>query len=230
VPHKNGARAAVVGLTAAGVLALAAAPAFAHVTVNPSSTAGGGYSQLTFRAPNEEATARFTKLTIHLPADHPVGYVGTRAIDGWTVTTTKAKLPKPLTTDDGTVTEYTDTVTWTATGSGIPPEQYQNFDVSLGALPDGGTMTFAADQYYSDGSVVKWDQTAASGAPEPEHPAPVLTLTAAQGDDGGEGSTATMTTTSGDSNGTALGLSIAALVIAVVGTGAGLALARRRTS
>ena len=212
-PRRGLARTTIVAVTAAGAVALAAAPAFAHVTVNPRTATGGGYSQLTFRAPNEEAKASFTKLTVHLPADHPLGSVGTRPLPGWTVATTTAKLPKPITTDDGTTTDYTNTITWTATDGGVAPEQYQNFDVSVGPLPDSGTMSFKADQYYSDGSVVHWDQTAEPGAAEPEKPAPVLTLTAAD---------ATDQAGSSDSSTVALGLSIAALVIALLTAGASL--------
>jgi uncharacterized protein YcnI len=218
------ARTAVVAAVAGGVVALTAGPALAHVTVNPRSVTGGSYSQLTFRAPNEEATAAFTKLTIHLPADHPLGSVSTRPLPGWKVSLTTAKLPKPITTDDGTVTEYTDTVTWTATDGGIAPEQYQNFDVSVGPLPDAGTMTFTADQFYSDGSVVHWDQIAKAGAQEPEHPAPVLTLTAAT-ETGSTGSSS-----DGGSDGVARGLGIAGIVVAVAAGGTAVVLSRRRRS
>jgi hypothetical protein len=95
-------------------------------------------------------------------------------------------------------------VTWTATGpaSGIPPEQYQDFDLTVGPFPAKGTMTFTVDQYYSDGSVVHWDQPTPAGGVEPEHPAPVLTLAAAS--------------SSSSSDGLARGLAIAALVIAVI--------------
>jgi uncharacterized protein YcnI len=208
---------AVIG--AAAVIALATAgAASAHVTVNPDSATGGGYTQLTFRAPNETAKANFTKLTVHLPAAHPLGSVSTRPIPGWTASTTTAKLAKPITTDDGTTTEFTDTVTWTATAGGVPPEQYQNFDVSVGPLPDGGTMMFSADQSYSDGSVVHWDEVAKAGAAEPEHPAPVLTLTAAEA----------AAKPSSDSDGVARGLGIAGIVVGAAGLGAAAFAFRRR--
>jgi uncharacterized protein YcnI len=200
------------------VLLVTAGVASAHVTVNPKAVTGGSYSQLTFRAPNEEAKAAFTKLTVHLPADHPLGSVSTRPLPGWQVRLTTAKLPKPIKTDDGTVTEYTDSVTWTATDGGVAPEQYQNFDISVGPLPAGGTMVFTADQTYSDGTVVHWDQHAVGGTQEPEHPAPVLTLTAVQ------------TATQSSSDGVARGLSIAAIVVAVLAAGAAVLLRRRPSS
>jgi len=70
-------------------------------------------------------------------------------------------------------------VTWRATGKGIVPGQYQDFDLSLGALPEEGTMVFNAVQTYSDGTVVNWNEVSADASVEPEHPAPTLALTAA---------------------------------------------------
>ena len=147
-----------------------------------------------------------------------------RTIDGWSVTTTTAKLAKPITTDDGTTTEYTNAVTWTATGAGVPPDQYQNFDLSVGPLPGGGTMTFIADQTYSDGTVVKWDEVTKAGAAEPEHPAPVLTLTAAATD-----AAATTAAKPSSSDGVARGLGIAGIVVGVGGLGAAAVSLRRRS-
>ncbi len=190
---------------AAGAVLLALAPvASAHVTVNPKTQAPGSFGEISFRAPNESADARFTKLVVHLPAGQPFGSLNARTLTGWQITTATAKLPKPITTDDGTTTEYTSEVTWTATGqdAGIPPEQYQDFDLSVGPFPAKGSMTFTVDQYYSDGSVVHWDQPTPPSGQEPEHPAPVLTLAAAS--------------STSSSDGLARGLAIAGLAVAVI--------------
>ena len=57
---------AVLGAAALFTL-LAAGTASAHVTVNPKTDGRRrAYTQLTFRAPNEEPSAKFTKLTIQL--------------------------------------------------------------------------------------------------------------------------------------------------------------------
>ena len=198
---------------------VAAAGASAHVVVSPASAVGGSETQLTFRAPNEEATAHFTKLVIHLPSAQPLASLATRPLPGWTASLTKSKLAKPITTDDGTATEYTSTISWTATEGGIEPDQYQDFDVSVGPLPESGTMTFTAEQTYSDGTVVHWDESAKPGAPEPDNPAPTLTLTAATAGSGKAGS----------SDGLARGLGIAGIVAGVAGLSAGgLALRRKR--
>ncbi len=195
----------LLAASAAGAVLLALAPvASAHVTVNPKTQVPGSFGEITFRAPNESASASFTKLVVHLPAAQPFGSLNARTITGWQITTATAKLPKPITTDDGTTTQYTSEVTWTATGpaAGIPPEQYQDFDLSVGPFPSKGTMTFTVDQYYSDGTVVHWDQPTPSGGQEPEHPAPVLTLATAS--------------SSGSSDGLARGFAIAAFVISVI--------------
>jgi periplasmic copper chaperone A len=197
---------------------LGAGSAAAHVTVNPPTAVAGSETQLTFRAPNEQAHARFTKLVVHLPAAAPLASLDTRPIPGWVVSTTTGKLAKPITTDNGTTTEYTNTVTWIATGGGVAPGQYENFDVSAGPLPGRGTMVFTADQTYSDGTVVHWNEPTKPGAAEPDHPAPVLTLIAAA---------AKTPDTSDDA---ARGLGIAGLAVGAVGLATGGMALRRRSS
>src|SRR5262249_54777174 len=56
-------------------------------------------------------------------------------------------------------------------------DQFGLFRISV-QLPNTDTVSFPATQTYSDGSVVKWDQSPLPGGGEPEHPAPMLTLSA----------------------------------------------------
>ena len=63
-------------------------------------------------------------------------------------------------------------VTWTATTGGIPPRQFQDFDLSLGQLPESGELVFNALQTYSSGEKVNWNEVSADPSIEPEHPAP----------------------------------------------------------
>jgi periplasmic copper chaperone A len=203
-------------LMAAALLVLSAGAAQAHVTVNPTTALPGSFQELTFQAPNESADARFVKLVVHLPNAQPLASLNPRALQGWTISTAKARLPKPITTDDGTATEYTSEITWTAAADGgIPPEQYQDFVISAGPFPAKGTMVFTVDQFYSDGTVVHWDQPSPAGKPEPEHPAPVLTLS-----DPARSST---------SDGLARGLGAAGLAVGVIGLGSAVFIARRRS-
>lgn len=91
---------------------------------------------------------------------------------------TRAKLATPLKDDDGnTVTDYPAVVDWKATGGGIKPGEYAEFQLSVGPLPKADTMVFKAIQTYSDGRTVSWiDVPPAGSTEEPESPAPTLTL------------------------------------------------------
>lgn len=166
---------AVASLAALSVAALATA-ASAHVTANPKSAEQGSYAKISFRVPNERDNAATTKLVVHLPVDHPLASVSVRPTPGWTVKAEKSKLPKPIKSHGGELTEAVTTITWS--GGKIDAGQFQEFDVSMGPLPtDTDTLMFKADQTYSNGEVVKWEEEPAEGAAEPEHPAPTLKLT-----------------------------------------------------
>ncbi|MEU4423827.1 YcnI family protein [Actinoplanes sp. NPDC024001] len=171
--------AAVSAMTAAFVLAVAG-PAAAHVTVNPGTATQGGYTKVTFRVPNESDTASTTKLEINLPADAPVASVSLKPVPGWTAAPVKTKLATPIKAHDSEITEAVTKITWTAaSGSEIKPGTFQEFDVSLGPLPEADQMIFKALQTYSDGTVVRWIDEPSTDGTEPESPAPVLKLTAA---------------------------------------------------
>src|SRR5271154_5728119 len=92
------------GLVGTIVCALAA-PAAAHVTVDPPSAPKGGTVKLSFLAPNEEATAKMTELQVSFPTppQTPIPTVTVEAKSGWTVKVTTTKLAKPLVTDDGNI-------------------------------------------------------------------------------------------------------------------------------
>ncbi|MEV6849362.1 YcnI family protein [Actinoplanes sp. NPDC051411] len=172
-------RASVV-VTVAGLLVAVAAPAQAHVTVNPNTATPGGYTKVTFRVPNEMDNAKTTKLEVALPADQPIASVSVKPVPGWTATPTTSKLATPIKSHDHDITEAVSRIVWTAdAGSAIKPGEFQEFDVSLGPLPASGQLIFKALQTYSDGTVVRWIDEPSSDGTEPEHPAAVLKLTAA---------------------------------------------------
>ncbi|MGC5016394.1 YcnI family protein [Streptosporangium sp. DT93] len=158
-----------------------ALPALAHVTINPSSAQQGGFTKVAFRVPNERDDASTTKLEVIFPSDHPLAFVSVKPVPGWDVKVVEGKLPKPVTTEYGELTEAVTRVTWS--GGKIAPGQFQEFEVSMGALPtDTDRLTFPAVQTYSGGEVVRWDDEPTTDGSEPEHPAPVLTLTPAAED------------------------------------------------
>jgi uncharacterized protein YcnI len=221
--------AAVAALAAAGLLLLAG-PASAHVTVQPGSAVQGSYSEVAIHVPNEQDSATTTEVQLFLPTDHPIASVSIASVPGWTATVQKSKLAKPLTTDDGQVTEAVSEITWT--GGKILPGQFQDFALSLGPLPsDTGSLTFKALQTYSDGSVVRWIQPTVEGQAEPANPAPVLKLTAAApaagsnstGSNSSESAKAVVTTAakSSDSDTTARVLGGVGLVVGLLGVGFG---------
>jgi uncharacterized protein len=191
-----------------------AVPAYAHVTVSAPGATQGGYTVLTVRVPTESDTLSTTGLALQLPTDTPVASVSVKPHPGWTFTTKTVKLPKPITTDDGPVTEAIGEVDWKAdsAASAIKPGEFDEFELSAGPLPDAPTMTFKAIQTYSDGSQVKWIETAAPGSTsEPEHPAPVVSLAAS-----GPAAADEKSATSKGSDDAARTLSIVALALAAV--------------
>jgi len=169
-------RRLALALAVAGVVG-GAGPAMAHVTVNPREATRGGFAKLAFRVPNEQSNASTVKVEVVFPDDNPVPSVTVRPTPGWRFTIVRQKLPTPLTDDDGNqIAETVSRITWE--GGVIAPDEFQEFEVSLGPLPDADRMVFKALQTYDNGDVVRWIDVAAPGAKAPDHPAPVLTLTA----------------------------------------------------
>ncbi|PNH82321.1 YcnI family protein [Arthrobacter sp. AFG20] len=174
-------KTATVITAAAGLMVLGVGSASAHVHVDPASTAAGGFSQLTFRVPNESAAAKTTKVTVTLPTATPFTSVSVKPMDGWTAKIAEAALPAPVTVEGAKITKAPATVTWTADAAHqLGQHEYQTFSISVGRLPEAGTtVALPAAQTYSDGTVVNWNQPETAGQPEPEHPVPSFVTTAA---------------------------------------------------
>ena len=152
-------RVTVAGLGALALVLAAAAPAFAHVEVQPASALAGVPATFAFRVPNEKDNASTVALAVHFPTDHVIT-VDVPPKAGWTVQVTMAG-------------DTVDTITWS--GGRIDPGHADYFAVTTGPLPTDVTeLTFAANQTYSDGQVVIWNQPEVPGHGEPAHPAPVL--------------------------------------------------------
>ncbi|MFB7845330.1 YcnI family protein [Microbacterium sp. NPDC056052] len=227
----------LVGLAAGAVLALAAPlAASAHVTATPNQAEAGSWTYVTFRVPNESATASTVKLEIHLPADTPFTSVSYQPTAGWTGSAAKTALPTPVKVEGNTISEATTEVTFTADAGGIAPGQFQTFTLSLGPVPDTGRIVIPATQTYSDGKVVEWSATPEDAAKDDSlEPAPVVWVNDAPPADHHGGATATTAPAASaqvpadGQGGLALGLSIAALVVAAGGALlGGFALGRRK--
>ena len=164
-----------------------AAPAAAHITVDPSSAPQGSTQKLTFVVPNEEPTAKVTEIQIAFPTppQTPISSVSVEAKPGWTVKVTSQKLAKPIKTDDGSVSEIVSSVDWKAktAADGILPEQFGEFVVNADGLPENeDEVVFKAIQTYSNGTVERWIDPVTATGPAAEHPTPILKLTEPVGD------------------------------------------------
>jgi len=200
------------GLVLAGTLGIAGllgtGVASAHVTanVNGSAPEQGGYGAITLRVPNEEEDAATVKLEIDFKPEYAISTVRYRPLPGWTAEVTKAPLPQPVKNGkDLDVTEAVTKIVFTAEpGTKIGPgeTQYQDFEITAGALPKADELVLPATQTYDNGKVVAWDQVQ-EGAAEPEHPAPTVSLTAASASGSGHSHGAVTTTATGADEGSA---------------------------
>ncbi len=214
-----------------GALVALPAVAQAHVTLQPSEAAAGSFTVLDVRVPNETDNANTTKVDVQLPP----GFIEAsyQPVPGWSVKVIKQKLPKPVQTDDGPVSEQVREMVWTGDGGAgkIAPGQFQDFPISV-QIPgkEGDTLTFKAIQTYDNGEVVRW-----IGPPSAEEPAPQVQVTAPE-PEGGHADTSTTAGSSGehgssDSDSASKGLGIAALILGGLGLLAGgVALVRTRGS
>ena len=236
----------------AGALALPAI-AQAHVSLHPNVLPAGSNPTLYVRVPNEEDNANTVKVDMQVPP----GFldVTTQLPTGWKAQVLTTKLAKPVTTDEGTVTQQVSEVIWTAPkGGGIPPGSFLQFPI-LTAIPDGDTgqtLTFKVIQTYSNGDIVRWIEAPSSSG----HPAPTVEITPAggplldlSGTEAGPGPVpaslvtpskaatppATQSTkpAASSSTGASKGLGIAALIVGALGLLVGavaLVASRRRTA
>jgi uncharacterized protein YcnI len=165
----------VAGATAA--LLLGPSIAWAHVTVHSAEAVQGGEdAQILFRVPNESDKAATTKVEVNLPTDTPMLGVSVSPPPGWSAKTSTTKLAKAIDTDDGPVSDVVSKIVFS--GGKIDGDQYLDFPIAVGKLPDAPELTFKVLQTYSNGDVVRWIEQGSDtpGAAAPEHPAPVLKL------------------------------------------------------
>lgn len=213
---------------AAGAL-IPAAPASAHVTLQPNEAPAGGFTRIDVRVPNERDEAGTSKVRVQFPPGFL--FLSYEPEQGWKVAVAKRKLAEPAELFGEKINEEVGEVTFTATkGNEIAPGQFRDFGLSLRMPEKAGTaLTFKALQTYENGEVVRW-----IGPPDADEPAPQVKLTAAQeeGAAPAPAAAATATEDEGESeDGPSTGLVIAALVLGGLGLvagGAALASARRR--
>lgn len=170
--HRAVTRASAVAAVALVALAPMAA---AHVTVDPGEAEKGGFARLTFRVPNERDDATTTTVEVNLPEDAPFTSVRVKPKTGWTYTMEKRTLDEPIDNNGEQITEVVSKITWT--GGTIGTTEFEEFDVSVGRMPEEGEfLLFPSIQTYSSGEVVRWIDEPVEDGEEPERPAPKLTL------------------------------------------------------
>jgi periplasmic copper chaperone A len=205
----------ILALVAVTALALPAA-ASAHVTLQPNEAAAGSFTVLDVRVPNERDNANTTKVDVQFPPGF--AEASYQPVPGWSVKVIKEKLPKPIQTDDGPVTEGVHEIIWS--GGKIAPGEFMDFPLSV-QIPGkvGDTLTFKALQTYDNGEVVRW-----IGPPDSEEPAPQVAVTAEEGESGHASmSDESESSESDGSDSASKGLGIAALILGALGLLAGAA-------
>jgi uncharacterized protein YcnI len=165
---------------AAGTLLALAAPlaASAHVTVEPSSSAAGSYSVLTFALGHGCEGSPTTAITIDIPEG--IASATPTVNPGWDVAKIAVEAAEPATDSHGeAATSRTGQIVYTAKAP-LPDGIRDTFEVSV-KLPDdaaGDTLAFPVLQTCEVGET-RWDEVTADGEAEPQHPAPTISVTAA---------------------------------------------------
>ncbi|NYJ00567.1 uncharacterized protein YcnI [Nocardioides thalensis] len=228
--HRSIRRALLPTLAAGGiVVATAAAPASAHVTVTPDTTAAGSYAVLTFSVGHGCEGSPTTAIEIAMPEQ--VLQVTPTRNPSWDVEKVSEQLDEPVTDAHGNeVTERVAQVVYTAR-TPLADGYRDTFELSL-QLPDaeGETLTFPVVQKCEQGET-GWVETPAEGQDpeELERPAPALTVTAADGaghgaetateeeDTDSDGAGSSADAEGSDESGDSDGLAIAGLVAGIAG-------------
>ena len=219
--------ALTVSALAAGTFLAIAAPlsASAHISADPTDTAAGSYTVITFALPHGCDGSATTAIRIDVPEG--IASVTPTAKPSWTVTEVAADLDTPTEDAEGNpVTTRTQTVVYSA-ASPLPDGLRDTFALSLPLPADaaGKTLEFPVLQTCETGET-NWNESTVAGENEPAHPAPAITVTEATADEHGHEAT-----TSGGSSGDVLArvLGIGGLAVGAVGVVLAVT-ARRKTS
>jgi uncharacterized protein YcnI len=217
----------------AATLALAA-PAAAHITLDPAEAPADGYATLQLQVPHGCDGSATKAVRVRIPESVPS--VTPQVHPGWEVTTKEG--PKdPVELHGEQVTRGISEVTWTAADAGPLPDgrlDLFGMSVKLPAGEAGDAVYFPTVQQCVKGES-GWIQIPKAGESEDdlESPAPAVTLTATGGGhgasdtaDGADTENAALTAApvaDDDSDGPSTGLVIAALVLGGLGLLTGLA-------
>ncbi|MFS0907429.1 YcnI family protein [Priestia aryabhattai] len=180
-----------------------AGTASAHVVVYPQEATQGSYEKFTVRVPTEKDVPT-TKVKIDIPKDVEISRFEPK--EGW-----KYNIQKD---SSGLITS----VTWTATGAGLSPTEFGEFNMQGKVGDNAKKIIWKAYQTYKDGSTVAWE-----GPADAETPASITTVVKDNGGEEGSHASATNQVAAGneatDNNSAStlpVTLSIIALALGVV--------------
>lgn len=185
-------------MTAIGFASIASA----HVTVQPKEVPANSYQVFTVRVPTEKEVAT-TQVKVVIPQGVAVSRFEPKS--DWNYEIEKNA--------DGGIAS----VTWTATGAGLSPTEFGDFNMSGKVAEDAKELVWKAYQTYANGEVVEW-----TGAPDADKPASVTMVTEAMT---GDAHGATTAADDGDDKGrdpltfslaaAAMGLSVVAFALSL---------------
>jgi uncharacterized protein YcnI len=138
-------------VVAAALVSLAAVPASAHVSVQPSEAVAETVSRFAVTVPNESDEASTVRVRVEFP---PLALVQFEDVGGWERQVEMRKLDEPLHALGNEFPKVVGSVTWS--GGEIEPGEFEEFPFTA-AMPKGEEMLeFPAVQSYSDGEVVRF--------------------------------------------------------------------------
>jgi hypothetical protein len=138
--------AAVIGV-------LVAAPAFADVTVTPTTAVQASGEDFDFKVTNT-GTKPLSTISVRLPADEAIAELYPLSVPDWAPKMEYTKLAAPLETIMGgtPVTEAATGITWIAVaGKSLAPGQSTDLSISGGPLPTLSSIQFAVTTTYAGG-------------------------------------------------------------------------------
>jgi uncharacterized protein YcnI len=158
-------RKLLVGLATASLCFGIAAPAWAHVTVQPAEAPVGSFFRFVVRVPNERPDASTTKVEVQFPEN--LTFVSFQPKEGWERKVRMTKLEEPIEVFGEEIDEVVGSVTWS--GGGIDPGEFDEFGFSARVPEEPTELEFPALQTYDSGEVVRW-----IGPPDAEEPAALV--------------------------------------------------------
>jgi len=166
----------------AAALAVAASPAFAHVTLERTEASAGGSYKAVFRVPHGCAG----KPTVAVRVKIPEGFIGVKPMPkpGWALDKVKGKYDKTYELFGTPVGEGVIAVSWS--GGSLPDDEYDEFVLRgsfAGDLPEGSVVYFPVVQECPEGVAERWIEEPAAGqsSDDLKMPAPAVTLTGKAG-------------------------------------------------